>query len=205
MQAAACSQHFHYCCILNFCHAAFLRRRKPNGPEISIIVPLRAWQPQQFEAVNLIAQAWGQMRCQSTQIPVPGFPAFLSAGGLTNGTLRRSAYIANPQRIDPQQLLAFPFLCESEARQRRDGQLLQSKVRFARGVRGIDLDQRERRKHVHEAQIVGADVPMLALYHPTEIDIYNKERLTDVVKPDGRVGQPVESDQGKADRTGEHH
>jgi peptide/nickel transport system substrate-binding protein len=158
-------------------------RGRPVGP-VKLVVPSRAWQAQQFEAVQLMTQAWESLGVKSTYITVPGFPAFLTTVASGDWDALTSAYIANPQRIDPQQLLSFPLMCDfAGPNKTNSGSYCNPKYdQFVRES-GATWDDNRRRQLVFEAQaLLARDLPLIAQYHPNEIDIYNKQRLSDVVK-----------------------
>lgn len=152
-------------------------------PCLKMVGPSNAYQAQEFEANRLTLANFESLGFCTEYETTPDWTTFSAAVEEDDWAIASAGYLGNLFRIDPDELLSRPLLCDLGGKggsnygdyclEEYDEAVLASK-------RALDTD--ERNEHVFRAQEIQAlDLPYVTLYHPSLAFVYNKEAYTDVV------------------------
>ena len=157
-------------------------------PDIKFVLPSAAYDNTRFEAGMLIARAWEQLGLKVQVITAPDWPNISKQMDFPwENHAFMCAYIARPERLDPDELLTRPL--HSRAIQKGGSNYAgYSHPEYDTVVDAgrAELDVEKRRALVWKAQeIVARDIPHITLFHKKGLHVYNKRKWGNVVSIPG--------------------
>jgi peptide/nickel transport system substrate-binding protein len=153
-------------------------------PEIRFVIPSAAYDTARFESGMLIAKNWEKLGAKVKVITIPDWAAFAKlVDHPWENDAFIAAYIGNPGRIDPDELLTRPF--HSSFIQKGGSNFAgYNNPEYDKVVDAskVELDPEKRKKLVFRAQeILARDIPHITLFHKKGVNVYNNKRWKDVV------------------------
>ncbi|MBI3077177.1 MAG: hypothetical protein HYY85_09405 [Deltaproteobacteria bacterium] len=157
-------------------------------PEIKFVIPSAAYDNTRFESGMLIARAWERLGLKVQLITTPDWPNFSKRVDYPwENHAFICAYIARPERLDPDELLTRP-LHSSQIRKGGGNYAGYNQPEYDAAVDAgrAELDVEQRRALIWKAQeIVARDIPHITLFHKKALHVYNKRKWGNVVSIPG--------------------
>lgn len=147
--------------------------------EITFVGPSESWTSTQFEADRLIAQDWKQLGLKVNLVTTPDWVTFTGYLAHNSWQAAAAAYLGTQERVDPEELLSMPLLCNLPTNY---GHYCDPAYDSVVDQANTTLDQTQRRKLVFQAQqLLARDLPLVVEFYPDDEGLYNKQKVSHVV------------------------
>lgn len=157
-------------------------------PEIVFFLPASNYIQTQYDAGALVAKAWEQLGLKVKLVTHPDWATFVGMiGDRSKWDVSEQSFVANPSRLDPDEMLTRMFLCKYGAQGGTNyGGFCDPAFDKLAAAQRAEMDLSKRQQLVFDTQrLLLKDLPGIALFHDKTISVYNKQKFGNVVEVPG--------------------
>lgn len=160
-------------------------------PTIRLVGPSTSYQVEQYEINRLTLDYWENELGLTTEYETtPDWSGFTGAVAEMDWHAASAGFLGSPFRIDPDELLSRPLMCEFGDGGSNYGDYCHEEYDEVVEQQKAEFDTEARRELVYRAQEIQAeDIPLVSV-HPAEGYVWNAEAFDDVVPA---VGQGLDN------------